>query len=148
MGAGDTAEAKRGHGHHFPVRVYYEDTDAAGIVYYANYLKFVERARTEMLRDLDASHSSLSRDTGLAFVVKRCTVDYFYPARLDDALDVQTLVEKIGGASLVLDQRIYRAERLLVTIEVRLALVDQEMRPARLPKALIAALAPQYRAGT
>ena len=101
-----------------------------------------------MLRDQGASHSALSHETGLAFVVKRCTIDYAYPARLDDVLEVCSLAERIGGASLDLDQWIYRADALLVSIKVKLALVDREMRPARLPKALIAALSPQYRAGT
>ena len=133
--------------HHFEIRVYYEDTDAAGIVYYANYLKFAERARTEMMRDRGASHQDLHRSTGLSFVVKRCTADYHLPARLDDILDVETHVGKIGGASLNLRQLVFRGDRLLVSMDIRLALLNEALRPARIPKALIAALRPQYRVG-
>ena len=85
------------------VRVYYEDTDAAGIVYHANYLKFAERGRTEMLRGLGFAHSSSAReDGGIGFTVRRCTVDYRAPARLDDALTVETRVAEIGAATLSL----------------------------------------------
>ena len=133
--------------HHFQVRVYYEDTDAAGIVYYANYLKFAERARTEMMRDRGASHEDLRRSAGLSFVVKRCAADYHSPARLDDVLDVRTHVGEIGGASLNLRQLVFLGDRLLVSMDVKLALLNESMRPARVPKALIAALRPQYRVG-
>ena len=148
LASGYINKAERQRGHHFAVRVYYEDTDAAGIVYYANYLKFAERARTEMMRDLGASHSQLNRESGLAFVVKRCVVDYRYPARLDEMLDVQSLIGRVRGASFDLVQRIFRADLLLVSIEVKLALVDESLRAARLPAALIAALTPQYKVGT
>lgn len=148
LASGHITKTERQRGHHFAVRVYYEDTDAAGIVYYANYLKFAERARTEMMRDLGADHSELHRQTGLAFVVKRCVVDYRYPARLDEMLDVQTLIGRVRGASLDLTQRIFRSDLLLVSIEVKLALVDESLRAARLPPVLIAALTPQYRVGT
>ena len=93
--------------HHFQIRVYYEDTDAAGIVYYANYLKFAERARTEMMREHGASHEDLRQSAGLSFVVKRCTAEYHHPARLDDILDVRTHIGKIGGASLDLRQQVF-----------------------------------------
>ena len=133
--------------HHFEIRVYYEDTDAAGIVYYANYLKFTERARTEMMRDRGASHEDLRRSAGHSFVVKRCTADYHHPARLDDVLDVQTHIGKIGGASLNLHQQVFGGWRLLVSMDVKLALLNLSMKPVRIPKALIAALRPQYRVG-
>ncbi len=133
--------------HHFQIRVYYEDTDAAGIVYYANYLKFAERARTEMMRDRGASHEDLRQSAGLSFVVKRCLADYHRPARLDDVLDVQTHIGEIGGASLNLRQLVFLDDRLLVSMDVKLALLNESMRPARIPQALIAALRPQYRVG-
>lgn len=135
--------AASGKGHSFQIRVYYEDTDAAGIVYYANYLNFAERARTEMLRDHDADHGMLREKLGLTFVVKRCTIDYHRPARLDDLLDIWTETRKIGAASLELDQRVYLDGHLLVAIDVRLALLDEAMKPARLPPVLIAAFRPQ-----
>lgn len=141
----DRDEAGANEPHHFAIRVYYEDTDAGGIVYYANYLKFAERARTEMLRDYDAAHSLLQENHGLTFVVKHCSVNYHYPARLDDLLDIRTSVRKIGGASINLDQRVYHGDRRLVSLDVHLALLNDMMKPSRLPPALIAALRPQYK---
>jgi acyl-CoA thioester hydrolase len=86
--------------HHHPIRVYYEDTDAGGVVYYANYLRFAERARTEFMREAGADHAGMLRDTGLSFFVRRCEVDYLKPARLDDFLQVETQIINVGGASL------------------------------------------------
>jgi acyl-CoA thioester hydrolase len=142
------SEAERAHGHQFPLRVYYEDTDAGGIVYYANYLKFAERARTEMLRELGFSHRDLHHGQGLGFVVRRCCVEYRQPARLDESLTVQTLIATIRGASFDLQQRIWKNGRLTASLEVTLAMVDGSGRAARLPRSLIAALTPQYRVGT
>ncbi len=85
--------------HRQAIRVYFEDTDAAGIVYYANYLKFAERARTDMLRDFGVSHADMMKRDGLVLVVRRCEIDYLKPARLDDLLTVETEVAKLGGAS-------------------------------------------------
>ncbi|MGH6920912.1 MAG: tol-pal system-associated acyl-CoA thioesterase [Geminicoccaceae bacterium] len=124
------------------MRVYYEDTDAGGVVYHASYLRFAERARTEMLRCLGLEHGGLMTRFGLAFTVRRCVVDYLAPARLDDRLEVRTGVARIGGASLDLEQRIFRGERLLVRMEVRLAVISSALRAVRLPLALIEALAP------
>jgi acyl-CoA thioester hydrolase len=128
--------------HRLPVRVYYEDTDAAGIVYHANHLKFAERARTEMLRCLGLDHATLRKRFGLAFTVRRCLADYLAPACLDDGLVVETRIVREGGASLDLEQRVTRAGRLLVRLELRLALVSAQMRAARLPIELRRALAP------
>ncbi len=86
--------------HRFPVRVYYEDTDAAGIVYYANYLKFAERGRTELMRSLGIDHTRTYADTGIVFTVRRLSVDYRLPGRLDDALTVETRITEIGAATL------------------------------------------------
>lgn len=128
--------------HRFSIRIYYEDTDAAGIVYYANHLKFAERARTEMLRCLGLDHSTLRARFGLAFAVRRCLAEYRAPARLDDELDVQTRLTRLGGASIDLDQRIFLDRRLLVALELRLVLLDQKLGVARLPAELRAALRP------
>ena len=122
--------------HIYPVRVYYEDTDAAGIVYYANYLKYTERARTEMLRDLGAENARLMKTEGLAFAVRRCEVDFFKPARLDDLLSVETRLIDIGGASVVADQRVKRDNAELVRMELKLACLSLDGRPARLPAAV------------
>jgi acyl-CoA thioester hydrolase len=124
----------------FPVRVYYEDTDAAGLVYYANYLKFAERARTEMLRRLGVEQERLRAETGLVFVVRRCTADYLLPARLDDDLFVVTRLAALGGASLDLDQDVRRGDALLVRLAFQIACVGQSGRPQRLPPVLRSAL--------
>ena len=124
--------------HRFPVRVYYEDTDAGGIVYHANYLKFAERARTEMVRALGVSQQRLLAEEGTAFAVRGLSIEYLRPARLDDALEVVTELLTVGGASLALAQRIHRADdgTELVRMSVRLGYITLSGRPARLPAAL------------
>ncbi|MBV9016484.1 MAG: tol-pal system-associated acyl-CoA thioesterase, partial [Alphaproteobacteria bacterium] len=119
--------------HRMPLRVYYEDTDAAGIVYYANYLKFAERGRTEMMRELGFAHRQIAEEIGTLFTVRRCSVDYSSPARLDDALTVDTRIVEIGGATLLLDQQIRRDDHTLVQIDVLLACIGPDGRPRRLP---------------
>jgi acyl-CoA thioester hydrolase len=126
--------------YHYPVRVYYEDTDAAGLVYYANYLKFAERARTEMLRRLGVEQERLRAETGLAFVVRRCTVDFLLPARLDDDLVVLTRLAGLGAATLELEQEVRRRDALLVRLDIQIAAIGRSFRPQRLPPTLRAAL--------
>jgi acyl-CoA thioester hydrolase len=126
--------------HLHPIRVYYEDTDAAGIVYYANYLRFAERARTEMLRQMGHPHQALIEGEGLAFAVRRCAADYRRPAKLDDLLDVETRLIEIGRASLDLEQDVRRGDDLLVAMEVKLACIDSRLKPARIPDGLRQAL--------
>lgn len=108
----------------FPVRVYYEDTDAAGVVYYANYLKYLERARTEWLASIGHPLAELERAHGIVFVVRRLEVDYRAPARLGDALDVGVAPEHVGRAGLVARQDVRRGAAVLVTARVELACVD------------------------
>ncbi|HEX6978041.1 MAG TPA: tol-pal system-associated acyl-CoA thioesterase [Alphaproteobacteria bacterium] len=127
--------------HRFPIRVYYEDTDAAGIVYYANYLKFAERARTEMLRALGIGHRALRDDTGVVFAVRRCQVDYLAPARLDDELEVRTRIIDMSGASIELEQIVTREEDALVRLNVMLACIGPNGRATRLPSAVREAFA-------
>ena len=128
--------------HRLPLRVYYEDTDAGGIVYHAAYLRFAERARTEVLRCLGFDHGALRERLGLVFAVRRCLADFLAPARLDERLVVETRLERLGRASLELEQRVVAPDgRLLVRLEVRLALLSGALRPARLPPALRAAFA-------
>ncbi len=126
--------------HVFPLRVYYEDTDAGGIVYYANYLKYAERARTELMRALGVENSSMMADKGLLFVVRRCAMDFRAPARLDDELEVHTRITQVGGASFRGRQRVMRNGEELVAIGIRLACVTAAGRPARMPKDLRAKL--------
>jgi acyl-CoA thioester hydrolase len=136
-----TGAANPGLSHTMPLRVYYEDTDAAGIVYYANYLKFAERGRTEMMRELGFEHSRVFADVGIAFIVRRLSADYRGAARLDDALTVETRVDAIGAATLELDQQIRREGATLVALNVLVACVGRDGRPRRLPAGLRAALA-------
>jgi acyl-CoA thioester hydrolase len=122
--------------HNFAIRVYYDDTDAGGIVYHANYLRFAEHARTEALRDLGVPHAVLVRDFGLMFVVRRVKLDYLRPARVDDSLTVLTSVLRLGSASVGLTQVITRAGERLAVAEIGLACVEVATgRPQRLPAA-------------
>jgi acyl-CoA thioester hydrolase len=127
--------------HRFRCRVYWEDTDAGGIVYYANYLKFAERARTEMLRDAGVEQQRLKDEQGLLFAVKRCACEYVRPARLDDALDVVTSVTAARGASLDMRQEIRRADELLASLDVTIACLSATGAPSRMPANLRNALA-------
>lgn len=128
--------------HVFPVRVYYEDTDAAGIVYYVNYLKFAERARTEMLRLMGRQQQAMMETEGVAFAVKSAKIEYFRPARLDDSLAVRTGLVEVAGASLKVRQRVFRGDELLADMLIRLAVMDRSGRPVRLPADIRAALSP------
>ena len=120
-----------------PVRVYYEDTDAAGVVYYANYLRFCERARTEWLRALGFEQQALMRDAGIAFVVRKISAAYRLPARLDDVLEVVSRISDIGGASLVFAQDILRGKELVFESSISIACLDtRRQRPCALPEAL------------
>lgn len=116
-----------------PVRVYYEDTDAGGVVYYANYLKFAERARTEMLRMLEIESSDLQERHGIAFVVRHIEVEFLRPARLDDLLEVYLDVLRVGGASLDGAQAIRRDGDDLVRMSIALGCMKLSGGPARLP---------------
>ena len=127
-------DASNAHVHVMPLRVYYEDTDAGGIVYYANYLKFAERARTELLRANGIEHAELLTTDKVAFAVRECHADYIKPARLDDLLEVRTRVTEVGGATLRMHQDICRDDDVLVAVYVRLACMDVTSgAPKRLP---------------
>jgi len=127
--------------HSFECRVYYEDTDLAGIVYYANYLKFIERARSEWVRTLGIDQAQLKRDAGVVFAVRHLTADYLSPAKFDDILRITTQVIETSGARLVLDQRVLRGAVALFEAKVTLVAIGANGAPARLPHALRAALA-------
>jgi len=127
--------------HVLPLRIYYEDTDAQGIVYYANWLRFLERGRTELLRLLGQEHSALRAERGLNWVVRRCTVDYLKPARLDDTVEIRTGCGELRGASLHMVQEARRGEDTLVRALLLIACMDQTGRPMRLPAPVKAALA-------
>lgn len=117
-----------------PLRVYYEDTDTAGIVYYANYLRFLERGRTECLREMGHGQHRLMQE-GVAFAVRSVSAEYLKPAKLDDALTVETRVESLGRAQLVFDQRIRRAGVLLLDAKIRVACIDPVLgKPKAMPR--------------
>jgi acyl-CoA thioester hydrolase len=120
----------------WPVRVYYEDTDAGGIVFYANYLKFFERARTEWLRAARVGQQALRDEHGAIFVVKNANIDYHAPARLDDVLNLTLSIEKLGRASVHFVQDAYCGDLLLATAHVKVGCVDAgTLRPRALPPA-------------
>ncbi len=123
--------------HNFQTRIYYEDTDAAGVVYYANYLKFAERARTEWLRVLGVEQGEILEKTGVGFVVRRCNVCFMSPARLDDVIDVETSLQKLTKARITMRQIISLNKKILVELEVELAAVDRKFRPTRIPADII-----------
>lgn len=118
----------------WPVRVYWEDTDAGGVVYYANYLKFLERARTEWLRSLGIEQNELVEDAGVVFVVRRVEADYLKPGRFNDMLSAECNLADVGRVSLEIHQRILREGDILLTAQVRIACVSaQHFRPAKIP---------------
>ena len=128
------------------VRIYYEDTDAGGIVFYANYLKFFERARTEWLRALGVDQHALAQDDGAIFVVKHASIDYQAPARLDDVLDLTLSIEKLGRASVHFIQHAYCADLLLASAQIKVGCVDATiLRPRALPPATAAKMRPPER---
>ena len=123
----------------FPVRVYYEDTDAAGVVYYANYLKFMERARTEWLSSLGFDLAAVEREHDVVFVVHRVEIDFRLPAQLSDRLDVTLSLVDLGRARLTADQAVERGNKTLTQARVTLACLDPATwRPARIPAPLLA----------
>lgn len=122
--------------HLFPVHVYYEDTDLAGIVYYANYLKFIERARTEWVRDLGVDQVALKANEGLVFAVRRIEADFLSPARFDDDLTIETRLEALTGARIVVEQMVKRGEELLFQAHVTIVTLTATGHPARLPAVL------------
>lgn len=133
--------------HRFRVRVYYEDTDAGGIVYHANYLNFAERARTETLRLCGVGQDAMRREDGVGFTVRRCEIDYRTPARLDDVLEVRTILSDARGARVGAVQSIHMVtdDRVdpdwLVRLDLVLACVNDNGRPTRLPERVRVAFA-------
>ena len=136
----DTFFSTAAKAHVFSVRVYYEDTDAGGVVYYANYLKYAERARTEMLRERDIESARLMTKHKVAFAVRKMEADYLKPAHLDDVLEVHSRLIKIGGATLTAEQIVKRDCKDLVVFQVRLACVSIFGGPKRIPRQISAVL--------
>lgn len=135
----DAGSFVRGH-HRTQIRVYYEDTDAAGIVYYANYLKFAERARTDALRLAGIDQSAMLRDTGTGFVVRHASIEFLKPASLDDLLTLETSLHDMGKASMTMRQSVMRNDELLVTLTVKIACVGSSKKPVAIPETIKDAL--------
>jgi acyl-CoA thioester hydrolase len=131
--------------HTFPVRIYYEDTDTAGIVYYANYLKFAERARTEALRRAGFDQSELMKSHNVGFVVRRCTCDFLKPAMLDDLLTIETHLTDINKVSMAMRQVVRRGKETLVTLEVKVAVIGANGKLGRLPEPVRKAMLKVFR---
>ena len=123
-----------GHEHHFALTVYFEDTDTAGVVYYANYLKFMERARSDMLRAVGVDQGDVLRSGGGAYYVARCDIRYVRPARLGEELLVLSSVEQVRAASVEIQQRVMRNGELVTDARVTAAFLDANGRPQRQPK--------------
>ncbi len=126
--------------HNIDIRVYYEDTDAGGIVFYANYLRFAERGRTEYLRDLGYENKSLMDKQGVIFVVRKIEADYLTPSYLDDMLRMETSVIELKNASFKMKQSLFRHNELIFSVDVILVCVDRTGKPVRLPDELRTAM--------
>ncbi len=145
----DIAGRIEGQRHVLPVRVYFEDTDFSGLVYHANFLKFIERGRSDFIRLLGIHHNELARGAGQGqmgaaeaafFVVRHMELDYLRPAHIDDVLEVVSELEKLGGASLTLKQEIYRAGRVIFRARVTVVLISKEGKPQRMNELMRKAL--------
>ena len=119
------------------IRVYYEDTDAGGLVYHANYLKFAERARTEMLRKMKIEQLMLKNEYDIQFVVKNLFIEFFKSSQLDDLLNIKSIILNISAAKIIMEQTIYKKMILLAKIDVTLGSVNTKGKPSRLPKIVL-----------
>lgn len=122
--------------HQWKIRVYYEDTDAGGVVYYANYLKYAERARTELLRASGINQATLAYEKNIYFVVRHAELDISKPARLDDELTIHTEVISKKGASVTMQQTILREQTHLALINVKIACINSDFKPTKLPEGM------------
>lgn len=121
--------------HLFPIRVYYEDTDMAGIVYHANYLRYIERARSDWVREIGIDQLAM-KDAGVVFAVRRVAADYLQPARFDDALEVETTLIHLTPARMVMRQKVRRGDDMLFAADVTIACIGPGGKPTRVPAEL------------
>ena len=128
----------------YKLRVYYEDTDAGGVVYYANYLKFLERARTEALILLGFSNKKIKKDFGSLIVVKSCSIEYKIPAHLEDDLSIRSFIKSITKTSFFMNQFISRGEDIIVEAKVHLVFVNNEGKPMKIPETLFQDFKPYF----
>ncbi|MEP1765362.1 MAG: tol-pal system-associated acyl-CoA thioesterase [Sulfitobacter sp.] len=118
--------------HRKEIRVYYEDTDMAGIVYYANYLRYIERARSDWVREMGIDQLAM-KENGIVFAVRRVEADYVTPARFDDILEVRTTLDSLSAAKMVMAQEVWRADELIFTAKVLIVCIGTAGKPVRLP---------------
>jgi len=124
------------------IKVYYEDTDAGGVVYYANYLKFLERARSEALSEVGLSNLKIKKDYGALIVVKSCNIDFIKSAHLEDKLEINSFVNSFSKTSFTMSQSIYRNKDIIVKSEVRLVFVNEKSKPIKIPENILKSLKP------
>ena len=122
---------------HHKVKVYYEDTDAGGVVYYANYLRFLERARTEALLSIGLSNTKIKKELGSLIIVKSCNIEYKKPAHLEDELNIQTHIISLKKTSLIMKQLIMLEKKLITEAEIHLVFVNSEGKPEKIPDKII-----------
>ena len=120
----------------YKLKIYYEDTDAGGVVYYANYLRFLERARSEAIYELGFSNTALKKDFGILIIVKSCNIEYKRPAIFEDNIVIETLIKEITQTSLIMTQNIKRDEELIASAEIRLVSVNLNGKPTKIPDKL------------
>ena len=118
------------------IKVYYEDTDSGGVVYYSNYLKFLERARTEMINSIGLSNKKLLNEYKTLIIVKSCNIDYMKPAKLEDQLQIYSSIESFNKASFVMKQNIKKVDDLIIKAKLKLVTVNQEGKPVKIPSVL------------
>ena len=128
----------------YDLKVYYEDTDAGGVVYYANYLKFIERARTEALVKLGFSNKKIKKEFGALIVVKSCSIEYKMPAQLEEELKVRSFVKSVTKTSFFMNQFITRGKELIAEAKVHLVFVNKERKPIKIPGNLFEDLKPYF----
>ena len=126
------------------LKVYYEDTDAGGVVYYANYLKFLERARTEALNSIGYSNQKVKKDFGLLIIVKACNIDYKKPAYLEDEITIRSFVKSITKTSFFMNQIITRSDENIVEAKVHLVFVDVKGKPVKIPDEIYSKFKPYF----
>ena len=126
------------------IKVYYEDTDAGGVVYYANYLKFFERARSEALSDVGLSNLKIKKDYGALIVVKSCNIDFIKSAHLEDKLRINSFVTSFTKTSFIMSQSIYRNKDIIVKSKVHLVFINEKSKPIKIPENILKNLEPFY----
>ena len=126
----------------FKIKVYYEDTDVGGVVYYANYLKFIERARSEAIADIGLSNQKIKKDFGLLIIVKSCNIDFKKSAYLEDILKIKSSIISFSKTSLSMNQIIYKEDDIIVNAKVHLVFINEKGKPSRIPEKIITKLKP------